>query len=203
MKSGDSFLHLGLVIGLLSLCAAPLRANDFLPNVDPGKVVIRTIPGYPAIEAEVEGDVEKDWERGFRQDARYVASVENELRWPVVVTYPDWVNQSPQPKARMLVHLILNAQKDFPLPKDKGLAMTDQPLMTVACYSLRGAYTLANFEKGLNEIQDYLKKNNVPQNGPPRVLYFHNPAWWPSFFMLQEIQVPVANTSATDAPPAQ
>lgn len=202
MKTGALF-SLWLAIGFLFVSlVAPACADDFLPNVEVGKVVVRTIPGYPAIESEVEGSVEKDWERGFRQGARYVASVENELRWPVVVTYPEWVNQSPQPNTRMLVHLILNVQRDFPLPKDKGLAMTDQPMISVACFSLRGAYTLANFEKGLNEIQAFLKKNHIPQNGPPRVLYYNNPAWLPSFMLLQEVQVPVPNTSATDTPPA-
>lgn len=188
----------GLFLIALSTLTLPLRADDFLPNVDTGKVVVRNIPAYPAIEAEVEGSVTKDWERGFRQGARYVASIENELRWPIVVTYPDWVNQPPQPKARMLVHLILNTQKDFAFPKEKGLAMTDQPSLTVACYSQRGAYTLENFEKGLNEIQAYLKKNNLTQSGPPRVLYYSNPSWLPSFLLLEEVQVPVPNALPTD-----
>lgn len=191
-------LPLILLSLFLSGLVPHLRADDFLPNVDTGKVVVRTIPGYPAIEAEVEGNIEKDWERGFRQGARYVASISNELRWPVVVTYPDWANQPPQPKARMLVHLILNTQKDFPFPKEKGLAMTDQPTTTVACYAQHGAYTLENFNKALAEIQAYLKTKNLTQSGPPRILYYSNPDWTPSFMRLAEIQVPVPNALPTE-----
>ena len=200
MRRSLSLLSTAAIL-LLALVNPSLRADDFLPNVEPGKIVVRTIPGYPAIEAEIEGSVEKDWERGFRQGARYVASIENELRWPIVVTFPDWLNQPPQPKARMLVHLILNTQRDFAFPKEKGLAMTDQPTVNVACYALRGAYTLENFKKGLTEIQTYLKQNNLTQNGPPRVLYYSNPAWMPSFWLLQEVQVPILNSSSTSTEP--
>jgi hypothetical protein len=195
-----------LLSALLALPALRANADDFLPNVDPGKVVVRTIPGYPAIEAEIEGNVEKEWDRGFRQCARYVASINNELRWPVVVVYPDWVAQPPEPKARMLVHLILNEQKDFALPKEKGLAMTDQPQQTVVCYSQYGAFTLENFKKGLAEVQNYMKKNNLVQSGPPRILYFTNPAWIPRWWMLSEIQIPipnVTNSPSESAPAAQ
>lgn len=197
MKYSLPLLFSCVWLGTLILAATDtLRADDFLPSVDTGKVVVRTIPNYPAIESEVSGSVEKDWNRGYRQCARYVASIDNELRWPVVVTYPDWKEQEPQEKTRMLVHLILNTQKEFGLPKEKGLAMTDQPAITVACYSMHGAYTLENFKKGLAEIQTHLKNHNIPAAGPPRVLYYNNPAWVPSWFLLQEVQVPVP-TSAT------
>lgn len=196
MRRGISTILPGLTLAALALLPA-LKADDFLPSVEPGKVVIRTIPAYPAIEAEVDGLVEKDWKRGYRQGARYVASIDNELRWPVVVTYPDWLTQTPSDKTRMLVHLILDEQKDFPLPKEKGLAMTDQPAVTVACYSKRGAYSLDNFKASLAEIQSYLKANNIPQSGPPRVLYYNNPDWLPAWLLLEEVQVPVPNTAAT------
>ncbi len=71
--------------------------------------------------------------------------------------------------------------------------MTDQPALTVVCYSQYGSYTLENFKKGLNEVQAYLKKANLVQSGPPRILYYNNPAWIPSWWMLSEIQVPIPN----------
>ncbi len=114
-------LLLALTISFTSLLlgSGHLLADDFLPSVAPGKVVVRTIPAYPAIEAEVEGSVEKEWDKGFRQDARYVASINNELRWPVVVTYPDWINQAPQPTTRMLIHLILTSKRNSRFPRKK------------------------------------------------------------------------------------
>jgi hypothetical protein len=175
-------------------------AEDWLPISDLNKVVLRSVPAYTAIEAELTGPVETAWQKAHRDCIRYAAQLGGEVQWPVVIVYPEWENSAPEPKTRLLVQLLLPPAQNYPEPKRQGLRVVDAPALVVAACAFKGAYSFQNFLSAKNKIEAYLKEKDIRQNGPPRHLYYSNASWTPQSWRVSEVQIPVAASANSLAP---
>lgn len=182
------------VLGLLT--GAPAAAEEIMPLGEIDKVTIRARPNFPAVETELTGAVGTDWEKGFRKCARYTAYAQQEVRWPIIVVYPEWEGKDPEAEAKMQVRLILDPDGSFPVPKQKGLATMEIPATSVASYAYRGDYSAENVKTALAKVRAFLKANNIPEMGPPEHLYHSNPHWTPSWWLVSEVQIPIPNQAS-------
>lgn len=178
-----------LLLGLVLLRI--VSASEFLPHSDIGQVMVKSIPGYTAIESEIHGDPISSWEKGYREDARYIVAVGSELTYPIIVTYPEWDSSKDKTKMKLLVHMALSPNLNLIDPKQSDSRVIDVPPMNVASYAYRGAYSLENFQRGLDAINDFLKKKGIPAAGPPRHLFYSNISWTPNWFRVGEVEVPI------------
>lgn len=170
-----------------------LRAGEQFPPAPTGQVTIRTLPAYTVFEAEETGSLEDAWTRGFRRGARYAAYANSALNTPILLTFPNW-EKSPVAtggSVHLLVQLILDPLPNLPPLHDPGAGIVQMPAMTVACFSHPGAYTPENFQRCLQNIQDYLRAHNIASTGPPRYLYYTDTYWVPNWWRIGEVQVPI------------
>lgn len=188
----EGFFSRGLTLGLLLVFGAGLaRADEVIPVSPLDTVTVKKIPSYPMIEAELTGPIDKVWEHGFRQVARYATGSGMPLQFPVVMIYPETDKPDWMQKAHFFLHLPLPPQDRYPTPREAGLNQGETHGLTVACYAFRGAYTAENFQKGLAKIQEYLARGGVPAIGPPRWLYYSVTSWLPTAWWVSEVQVPI------------
>jgi effector-binding domain-containing protein len=173
------------------LSVISLRADDLLPCSELNQISVKTIPAYTAIEAEVSGNPETAWESGFRQDTRYLARINSPFSYPILISYPEEGNANSSQTAT-LVQLIVSAENQISVPKEKGLQIVQVPSTAVACYAYRGAYTSENYKLYLGKILAHLKEEGISQAGPPRHLLYSNTSWIPSWWRVSEIQVPIS-----------
>lgn len=155
------------------------------------EVSIRVLAGYPAAESAYRGQVEEQWHAGFRKAARYVKASGDEIRYPVIVNYPEWEKKPPANPTLLQVHLMMDPAGRFPMPREKDIGVVEVPESTVASYAFQGAYNFENQKKALEEIRAFLKQRNIPAIGPPRAVYYSNVDWNLPMFLVSEVQVPI------------
>lgn len=182
-----SIALVGLTIGLALPTAArePMKPGTF------DEVGIRVLQGYPAAESAYEANVEDDWHAGFRKAARYVKAAGDEIRYPIIVNYPDWEKGEPTSPTTLQVHLIMDPSGRFPMPREKDIGVVEVPETTVASYAFQGAYTFENQRQALEKIRAFMKEEKIPAIGPPRVVYYSNVDWTMPMFLISEVQVPI------------
>lgn len=180
---------------LAALVLIPLAAtaDELFPAAPTDEVVIRTIPACSSIEYETTGALGPAWVKGFQWGARYAAYAHSALNTPTIITFPDW-EKTPDaagPQVHLLIDTLLDPLPDFPTPHEEHLTLVPQPQITVACFAQTGPYSAENFLRGLHKIESFLQGRSIPETGPPRYLYYNNTAWWPTWWQVGEVQVPV------------
>ena len=173
-------------------CSIP--ASELFPPAPIDEVSIRTIPAFTEIETEVTGSLETGWAKGFRLGARYAAMTHSSLNTPTILTFPNW-DKNPTAEGdnlHLLVQCLLDPLPNPPKVHDRGASLEQVPSMTVACCAHSGAYSPAHFMLCLKKIQDHLHAQRIPAIGPPRYLYYSNTSWYPSWWRVGEVQVPIA-----------
>jgi hypothetical protein len=178
-----------LAAGWCSICA-----SEIFPPAPIDEVSVHTIPAFTAIETDVTGSLEAGWAKGFRLGARYAAMAHSSLNTPTVITFPDWEKNPTAEGANLhlLVQCLLDPLPDLPKVHDRGASLEQMASMTVACCAHAGDYSPANFMLCLKKIQDHLHTQHIPAVGPPRYLYYSNTSWYPSWWRVGEVQVPIA-----------
>jgi hypothetical protein len=169
-------------------------ASELFPPAPLDEVSIRTIPAFTVIETDVTGPLDSSWSKGFRLGARYVAAAHTRLNTPTIITFPDW-DKNPTAEGanlHLLVQCLLDPLPDPPKVHDRAASFKQMPSMTVACWAHAGAYSPANFMLCLKKIEYHLHTQKIPAIGPPRYLYYSNTSWYPSWWRVGEVQVPIA-----------
>lgn len=169
----------------------PASAREPMKPGTLDEVEIRVLQGYPAAESVYEANVEEDWHAGFRKAARYVKAAGDEIRYPIIVNYPDWEKAEPESPTTLKVHLIMDPSGRFPMPREKDIGVVEVPEATVAGYAFQGAYTFENQRDALKKIRAFLQEEKIPAIGPPRVVYYSNVDWTMPMFLISEVQVPI------------
>lgn len=187
------------IIGTLFVSGCGLvQKESWFPPSPLLEVTVRQLPAFQAIEAIGEGRVDRDWDDGFRQNARYLATISSPLRYPVILSLPVWQEAEPQLKCEFFVQLILPEQADYRAPREKGLALINSASGSVACYAWQGAYSYENMMRAHTKVREFLSAQRIPVSGPPRVLLYHNPDWMPQAWCVGEVQVPVPDKITVD-----
>jgi hypothetical protein len=76
-------------------------------------------------------------------------------------------------------------------PKDPAVVVEDIPETTVVSVALRGSYSKATAEKGIQQLRDWLTAHpEWKEAGPPRTLGYNSP-FVPSFLKYSEVQIPI------------
>lgn len=170
------------------------HANELFQAAPLDEVSIRTIPAFTVIETDVTGSLDSSWNKGFRLGARYTAMANTSLNTPTIITFPDW-DKNPTAEGdalHLLVQCLLDPLPDPPKIHDRGASLKQMPSITVACCAHTGPYSPANFMLCLKKIEDHLHAQKIPAIGPPRYLYYSNTSWYPSWWRVGEVQVPIA-----------
>ena len=171
-----------------------IRASELFQPAPIDEVSVRTIPAFTVIETDVTGPLDAGWAKGFRLGARYAAMTRSSLNTPTVITFPDW-DKNPTAEGNnlhLLIQCLLDPLPDLPKVHDHGAALEQMPAMTVACCAHTGAYSPAHFMLCLKKIEDHLRSQHIPAVGPPRYLYYSNTSWYPSWWRIGEVEVPIA-----------
>jgi hypothetical protein len=157
-----------------------------------GKIAIKNIPETPVIEAEVKDLSPSEVSRAFRLASRYVALAKCQVRYPVVLIFPDWHPSAEIPRPKLIyLQMALSSYTHLPDPKEKGLRLTSLPASTVVALSKRGAYDSEDWLGDIAELQRHLAEINLPSAGYPRRMLYHNTDITPAFWRLSEVQIPI------------
>ena len=157
-----------------------------------GKISIKNIPEAAVIEAEVEDLSQSEINHAFRLASRYIALAKSQVRYPVVLIFPEWHPSPETPKpSRIYLRMVLSSFTNLPDPKEKGLRLTSLPASAVVALSRRGAYDNEEWLEDVKTLQKHLAEINLPSAGYPRRMLFHNPDITPSFWRLSEVQIPI------------
>ena len=186
-----------LLLSLLTSCGL-MQKDSWIPPSVINEVIVRQLPAYNAIEAEVKGNLEHVWNKGFRQDARYLSLVQSPLQYPVLINLPDWEDNPPAPWGTFYVQLILKDEANYDTPQEKGLSVVSFNARMVACYAWQGPYTYDRFVSAVEKVRRTLKKRGIPVAGPPRILLHTNPDWSLSSWCIGEVQIPVPDNITAD-----
>ncbi len=187
-----------LTLFLLNGCGLVQKGSWVPPPTLLNEVSVRQIPAYNAIESEVTGTIEKSWGKGFRQDARYLSTVNSPLQYPVLINLPAWEDHPPEPSGTIYVQLILQDNPNYETPREKGLGVVSIPPRMVAYYAWEGTYTYEHITFALKKIYAELRRRGIPSSGSPRVLIYRNPDWTLGRWCLGEVEVPVPDKSMAD-----
>jgi hypothetical protein len=188
------FRALPAVVFFLAAGRHPIQAGELFPPAPTDEVSVRTLPAFTVIETDVTGSLDAGWAKGFKWGARYAAMSHSSLNTPTVITFPDW-DKNPAAEGdhiHLLVQCLLDPLPDPPKVHDPGASLRQMPAMTVACCAHSGAYSPAHFMLCLKKIEDHLRAQRIPAVGPPRYLYYSNTSWYPSWWRVGEVQVPIA-----------
>lgn len=170
-----------------------VRAGELFSPAPVNEVSVRSIPAFTVIETDTTGSLDTAWNKGFKLGARYAAMAHSGLNTPTIITFPDW-DKNPTASGsslHLLVQCLLDPMPDPPKVHNHDASLKQMPSMTVACYTIHGAYTPENFMLGLKKIEDYLHAQKISIVGPPRYLYYSNTSWYPSSWRVGEVQVPI------------
>jgi hypothetical protein len=191
--------YIGIIALTLCLSGCGLVQKErWFPPAPLMEVTVRQLPSFQTIEAIAQGRLDRDWDNGFRQNARYLATISSPLRYPVILALPAWQEGAPEPTTEFFVQLILADQADYRAPREQGLALLEHASSSVACYAWQGAYSYENFVRAHTKVREFLTAQRIPVSGSPRVLLYHNPDWMPQAWCVGEVQVPVPDKITVD-----
>jgi hypothetical protein len=182
------------IVFFLAAGGHPIQAGELFPPASTDEVSVRTLPAFTVIETDVTGSLDAGWAKGFKLGARYAAMSHSSLNTPTIITFPDW-DKNPTAeggRVHLLVQCLLDPLPDLPKVRDPGASLQQMPAMTVACCAHSGGYSPAHFMICLKKIEEHLRAQRIPAVGPPRYLYYSNTSWYPSWWRVGEVQVPIA-----------
>lgn len=181
---------------ILLLClkgfTVPLFSDDWLNSSPTGKISIKNLSEIPVIEAEVADLSQKEISRAFRLASRYVTISKSPLRYPIILTFPQWspTPETPRPP-KIFLQMVLNSFQNLPEPTEKGLKISSLTAGTVSALAIRGAYDSEEWLQSLQTLMTHLHQVQVPPSGTILRMLYHNPDVTPSFWRLSEVLVPI------------
>jgi len=177
---------------------APLP--DGFPEPAPvGKVVLKDYPAYRLARTTM-ADLDQDG--AFMTLFRHIEANDIKMTAPVEMTYEaakagekgvakDDAGKKPRPRSMAFLYQGTDIGKPGKPDDDGKVEVVDVPAMTVLSIAVRGAYSEAQMETGLQKLQAWLAEHPEYEiAGPPRMLGYNSP-FVPAFLRYGEVQLPV------------
>lgn len=164
--------------------------ESIYPRTPVGKIEVKTLPARTALVAAAPGDAFNDRGAAFRKLFGYIKA--NRIAMSVPVEASAATNE--------MVFLVGSGAPALAASATNGVRVQARPATTVASLGLRGSYTRANYEAGLNRLNAWLAGQSAWRaQGEPYAVYWNSP-FVPWFLRKAEIHQPLVKVAA-DLPP--
>ena len=210
-KKGLGGLGLGVAtVGVLTLvgcvrhsggtwCFDEAPLPDGWPELTPvDEVEIREYPSYRAAVV-TDDDTQAGQSQMFGPLFRHISSNDIPMTAPVDMTYGRDSEDRGAPDRMTSMAFLYRTPDLGPLGVDGVVKVEDMSPQAYASTGVRGSYSDAHFEEGLDRVHAWLDGHrDWRADGPPRYLGYNSP-FVPWFWRYGEVQVPVIrDPSATE-----
>lgn len=152
-----------------------------------GRIIVKHYPAYrAAVQQAMTPEGRKTPNGMFSPLFNHIKKNDIAMTAPVEMTYNEGETQP------MSMAFLYGDPAWGKTGQDATVQVVDLPPLTVISIGLRGGYDQENFQRGLAQLQQWLKDHpgRYTQAGPARYLGYNSP-FIPGFFKYGEVQIPV------------
>jgi effector-binding domain-containing protein len=185
MKSLNPFL-------LLLLGVQPALAGEEAPYQvvrQDGAIEIRAYEPRLIAEVLVGGTLEEAGNKAFRTLFRYIDG-NNQSKKNIPMTAPVSQEKAGEKWAVGFLMPAAFTMETIPTPNDPAVVLREKPACRMAAIRYRGFWSQKNYEKHLQELEIWIKEQELAATGDP-VWARYNPPFTPWFLRRNEILIPV------------
>lgn len=181
-----------LAIGVYQANSAPLP-QGFQSPTGGGVIEVKTYPTYRAATYTYQGELSKAANQAFYPLYQHISSNDISMTAPVETRYPT-STMTGEETGLAKVSFLYRSKDTLTKTIADHIVIEDIPPMTVVSLGWQGSYSYESYQKGLEQLQEWLNRHQDYQvvDSPRR--FFYDGPYVPDAIKRSEIQIPIRKT---------
>lgn len=178
-----------LAIGVYQANSAPLPLG-FPSPTSSGAIEVKTYPAYRSATYTYRGELSKAANQAFYPLYQHITSNDISMTAPVETRYPT-STMTGEDTGLAKVSFLYRSQDTSTRTTADNIVIEDIPPMTVVSLGWQGSYSYDSYQKGLEQLKEWLNRHQEYQvvDSPRR--FFYDGPYVPDALKRSEIQIPL------------